>query len=165
MDQRLQRLEDIEAIRQLKARYLNACDLKDAQTILGCFAPGRVEIDYGHVGAFDTRESFVDLFVQAANFPFILDLHHGANAEIRWQSPSAAEGRWSFDYRNVNTEARTITLASGLYDDVYVKLDGRWCMRASRVTYNSAVHLAYTDDTIASVFAGRSVAGVVQYGD
>ena len=165
VEERLQRLEDIEAIRQLKARYLNACDTKDAQVLLDCFSPDEVDIDYGHVGRFSSREAFVDLFVQAAAFPFVLDMHHGANHEIEFQGPQAATGRWSFDYRNVNTDANTITLASGLYDDVYTKDKGRWTMRASRVTYKSAVHLVYTDASIASVFAGESVAGVVSYGD
>ncbi|EOT7836666.1 nuclear transport factor 2 family protein [Pseudomonas aeruginosa] len=50
-----------EAIRQLKHRYLKACDLKEVATIRDCFAEGEVAIDYGPVGTFSERDSFVTL--------------------------------------------------------------------------------------------------------
>lgn len=39
-EQRLARLEALEAIRQLKHRYLNACDLKEVEVIRECFTSG-----------------------------------------------------------------------------------------------------------------------------
>ena len=47
LEQRIARLEALEAIRELKHRYLNACDLKDVAAIRDCFAQGPVLIDYG----------------------------------------------------------------------------------------------------------------------
>ena len=38
---RLQRLEDIEAIRRLKARYLNACDSQDPEAPAAASRTGR----------------------------------------------------------------------------------------------------------------------------
>ena len=38
---RVQRLEDTEAIRRLKARYLNACDSQQPESARDCFAEGR----------------------------------------------------------------------------------------------------------------------------
>ncbi len=58
LEQRLERLEALEAIRQLKHRYLNACDLKDVEAIRACFATGEVLIDYGPLGVFKDREPF-----------------------------------------------------------------------------------------------------------
>ena len=40
LEQRIARLEALEAIRQLKHRYLNACDLKEVESIRDCFATG-----------------------------------------------------------------------------------------------------------------------------
>ena len=37
-ERRLARLEALEAIRLLKHRYLNACDLKEVETVRDCFA-------------------------------------------------------------------------------------------------------------------------------
>ena len=161
----LERLLAIESIRQVKARYLNACDLKDSTALTGCFLPGEIHVDYGHVGQFSTREAFVELFDQAGNQPHILDMHQGGNAEIEILSVDRAEARWNFDYRNINTEDQTIMLASGLYDDEYQCLDGEWLISKSIVTYLSAIHFGYDDGRIGQLFAGQSVAGIVDYGD
>ena len=161
----IDRLVAIEDIRQLKARYLNGCDRKDAESLLDCFAPGPVQIDMGHVGVFDSREAFVELFVAAADHPYVLDMHHGANPEIDVHDAQNASGVWGFDYRNVNTQAQTVTLASGFYHDDYVNVDGAWKISACRVTYVSAIHLNYEGDRVGEIFTGRSVAGVVSYGE
>ena len=47
---RLDRLEAIEAIQTLKARYLSACDSKSVDIIRDCFIDGEILIDYGAVG-------------------------------------------------------------------------------------------------------------------
>ena len=41
LEQRLARLEAIEDIGQLKARYLHACDRKDPDAVRACFVTGR----------------------------------------------------------------------------------------------------------------------------
>ena len=46
---RLQQLEAVEAIRNLKSRYLSACDKKDVATIRDCFIDEEMVIDYGPV--------------------------------------------------------------------------------------------------------------------
>ncbi len=160
----VQKLLAIEAIRHLKARYLNACDLKDAATLLDCFKAGQVEISYGHVGEFESREAFVELFLLAAGHEHILDMHQGGNAEIEIVTDDFARARWNFDYRNINTEAHTITLASGLYDDEYHQSDGQWKIAKTHVRYGTALHFNYENGEVGRLFAGRSVAGVVQYG-
>ena len=53
IEQRVQALEDIEAIRQLKARYLFCCDCKDPKGARSCFVDGPIHIDYGVIGTFD----------------------------------------------------------------------------------------------------------------
>ena len=40
----LDRLRALEDIRQLKARYLNACDRQDPEAVRDCFAEGEVVI-------------------------------------------------------------------------------------------------------------------------
>ena len=94
---RVQRLEDLEAIRRLKARYLNACDSQDPEGAKQCFASGEVVIDMGHVGVFRDREAFAEIYRNFGCQPFILDMHHGANPEIEFRDPSTprASGRSS----------------------------------------------------------------------
>ena len=59
LEQRIARLEAMEAIRQLKHRYLNACDLKEVETIRDCFATGPIVVDFEAIGRFEDRDSFV----------------------------------------------------------------------------------------------------------
>jgi len=161
----IQELLAVESIRKLKARYLNACDLKESGTLLDCFIEGAVEISYGHVGEFDSREAFVELFVLAAGHKHILDMHQGGNAEITVLSNDFAKARWNFDYRNINTHDESITMASGIYDDEYRCIDGCWKISKTKVNYGTALHFSYQGAEVSSVFAGRSVSGIVHYGD
>ena len=161
----IEELLAIESIRNLKARYLNACDLKDADTLLDCFVDGEVEINYGHIGEFTTREDFVELFLLAADHEHILDMHQGGNAEIEIVSKVSAKARWNFDYRNINTQDESITLASGIYHDEYRWVKGAWKISKTSVHYGTALHFSYKGGQVGGLFAGKSVAGVVEYGD
>jgi len=93
LEQRIARLEALEDIRQLKHRYLNACDLKQVEVIADCFAEGEVLIDYGPLGIFHERDSFVALYRELACHARVIDLHHGANPEIEVLGEDQARGR------------------------------------------------------------------------
>jgi hypothetical protein len=160
---RLVRLEDLEAIRRLKARYLNACDQQDPESAKSCFAEGEVVIDMGHVGVFRSREEFAALYKAAGCHPHVLDLHHGGNPEIEHLDDTHAKGLWSLDYRNINTKDKTVTFVSLLYHDEYEKIGGEWKIRSSRSDFKSALHLRYDSGTLETVLAARSVAGAVDY--
>ncbi|RQR29148.1 nuclear transport factor 2 family protein, partial [Burkholderia sp. Bp9131] len=79
MEVRVRRLEDADAIRQLKARYFTCCDRKDPQGMRDCFAPGTVHIDYGRIGTFEHRDALVDVFERLGCHPHIVEMHHGVN--------------------------------------------------------------------------------------
>jgi hypothetical protein len=158
---RLVRLEDLEAIRRLKARYLNACDQQDPESAQSCFAEGEVLIDMGHVGVFRNRDDFAALYRAAGCHPHILDMHHGGNAEIEHLDDTHAKGLWSLDYRNINTKEKTVTFVSLIYHDEYEKIDGQWKIRKSVSEFKSALHLGYTSGKLEPIVAARSVAGAV----
>ena len=163
MGRRLQRLEDIEAIRRLKAHYLNACDSQDPEGASHCFADGEVRIDMGHVGVLSHRDQFAALYRAAGCHPHILDMHHGTNSEIHIVDDTHARGLWALEYRNINTKDKTITLLSAVYHDEYVKLDGDWKISGSRTEFKTALHCSYAGGALEAVLAARSVAGAVDY--
>jgi hypothetical protein len=160
---RVERLEDLEAIRRLKARYLNACDAQDPERAKECFATGEVLIDMGHVGVFRDREAFAALYKAAGCQPFILDMHHGANPEIEFTDATHARAQWALEYRNINTQARTVTFVSLIYHDEYAKQNGEWKITKSRSDFKTALHCSYAEGTLQPQLAARSVAGVVNY--
>ncbi len=158
LEQRLQRLEDHEAIRQLKARYLNACDQQDPEAAKNCFADGEIVIDMGHLGVLRHRDEFGALFAAAGCHPYVLDMHHGGNPEISFIDNDHARALWSLDYRNINTRERTVTFLAVIYHDEYRRIEGRWKITASRSDFRSALHCSYADGVLQKLLTGRSVA-------
>jgi hypothetical protein len=155
---RVQRLEDIEAIRRVKARYLNACDAQDPQRAKNCFADAEVTIDFGHLGVFHHRDQWAELFKSAGCHPHVLDMHHGGNAEIEFVNDTLAHAQWALDYRNINTRDRTVTFLSVRYDDEFTKLGGQWQITRCRAEFRTALHLNYANGVLKAMVAARSVA-------
>ncbi|QGP81109.1 nuclear transport factor 2 family protein [Sphingobium sp. CAP-1] len=133
---RLQALEDKEAIRLLKSRYLRACDLKQPDIVRDCFLPGAVRIDYQGFPLYTDRDAFVATYESMACQGGVYDLHHAANWDITLVAPDAAKGLWSLNFRTILTGPRHVTRLSVEYEDVYRRQDGRWWIAesVSRVT-------------------------------
>lgn len=155
LEEKIQRLEDIEAIRQLKAAYLHHCDRKNVDDIRDCFAAGDIHIDYGTLGTFSNREDFLELFRQLACHDHIIDMHHGQNAQIQWHSPQQASATWDLYFHQINNESKTLTQLAGYYQDQYIKQSGRWQI-AQTVFRISSTCLVQMDDTrLQLLFAGE----------
>ncbi|MBC7520507.1 MAG: nuclear transport factor 2 family protein [Sandarakinorhabdus sp.] len=136
---RIQRLEDDRAIRDLKARYLRACDLKDPEGVRDTLAPVGAVIAYEGFPPFDSRDSFVAIYAAMGCQPTIFDIHHGANGIIAFDGPDRASGKWSLHFHNINLEHRTLTQMGIEYDDVYVRADGRWWIAETRTRRTSSL--------------------------
>jgi hypothetical protein len=132
IEERLQRLEDDRALRDLKARYLRACDTKDPEAVRDCLLPQGAVIAYDGFPPFDNRDDFVAIYAQMGCAPGIFDIHHGANGIIRFENDDRATGQWSLFFHNINLEAKTLTQMGVEYDDVYVRQDGRWWIAETR---------------------------------
>ena len=79
---RLYRLEAIEEIKQLKARYFHACDTKQVDLVRACFAEGEIDLRYGRIGHFTDREQLVSVFSELACHEHIVEMHHGQNPQV-----------------------------------------------------------------------------------
>lgn len=133
IEQRVEALEQIEAIKHLKYRYWRACDSKDPDGFRRCFIASGAHINYGRLGAFDDVEPMAKIFTQVALYKVdgqhvIFDMHHGMHPEITLTGPDTATGRWSLRFRQLNMIERTEVLATGEYADEYVVEDGEWKM-------------------------------------
>jgi hypothetical protein len=133
---RLAALEDKEAIRELKARYLRACDLKQPDIVRECFAPGPIRIAYENFPEFTDRDAFVDIYREMGCKPGVFDIHHATNWEITLHGNERASGKWSLNFRTILLDVRQVVRLAVEYDDIYEKRDGRWMMieSVSRIT-------------------------------
>ena len=144
LEERVRRLEDDRAIRDLKARYLRACDLKQPGTVRDCLLPG-VRIAYEGFPLFDNREDFVAIYEQMGCQPHIFDIHHGANGVISFSAEDRATGQWALTFHNIDLVGQTITQFGIEYDDVYLRKDNRWWI-AETVTRRRSVLIQQVDD-------------------
>ncbi|BBY55101.1 nuclear transport factor 2 family protein [Mycobacterium koreense] len=137
IENRLDALEQIEAIKALKHRYFRACDAKDAATFRDCFCADGARLDYGALGTFDSADHLAAIFRRIAGHtvdgkPAVLDMHHGIHPDITVLAPDRAKGRWTLKFRQLNLIENTEKILTGDYDDEYVLEDGRWKIAASR---------------------------------
>lgn len=156
LEQRIQRLEDIEAIKQLKAKYLHSCDTKNIDGIRECFAEGDIVINYGAIGEFSDRESFIALFQSMACNDAVNDMHHGQNSQITWHNADSASALWDLYFYQVNTDTQNLTQLAGSYHDKYVKKGGQWVIIETLFNVTSTVVSNITEEGTKIIFAGKS---------
>lgn len=143
IEERIQRLEDIEAIKQLKARYLHACDKKDLQSIERCFPDSEVIIDYGAIGRFEHRSQLIEVFTTMAVNTQVIDAHHGQNPQISIESQSIASAIWDLYFFQVNPENQQLTQLTGTYHDKYQKVAGEWLITETVFNVRSTLLTGY----------------------
>jgi len=124
LEQRITRLEDIEAIKQLKARYCEICDdMHNPERIASLFAPNGIweSPDFGmatgHAAIENLFRGFRDMFSFSQHNIMnpIIDVH-GDRATGIWY----LMGPWT------QTDGGKEIWMTARYDDAYVKLDGIW---------------------------------------
>lgn len=132
-------LEEIEAIRQLKYRYLRGVDLKDWPLLTSTFTTDAVSAYDGgnqtHIG----RDAIVG-WLQSALDNAVITLHQVHNPEIALTSATTATGTWYLEDRVINRgedtpemAGRSILSGAAFYADEYRKVEGEW--KISRTGY------------------------------
>ncbi len=146
---RVQQLEDIEAIKQLKALWWFACDTRDNAGMRACYDENDFLIDFGFIGEFTDMDAFIEVFESLACHPSHVDMHHGMAPEIKMIGTDTASGRWRMRFQLLETEQQQIQLMSGFYEDEYARVDGEWKMRVSKYTLMSNLFLSSSDGVVA----------------
>ncbi|WP_427004789.1 nuclear transport factor 2 family protein [Pseudarthrobacter sp. H2] len=153
LTQRIDALEQIEAIKNLKYLYWRACDGKDPKTFRNCFIRSGASIDYGRLGSFDDADAIAEIFTRIAlhrveGKHVIYDMHHGMHPEITLAGEDTATGRWTLRFRQVNLLDNTETLATGEYDDEYRLEDGEWKMSKCHFTETWSIRRPLAADAV-----------------
>jgi hypothetical protein len=136
LEDRVQKLEDIEEIRALKSRYFHCADQKDPQGMRSCFKDGPVYIDYGVVGKFDNADDLVKVFKEIGCHDHMVEMHHGMNPLI-------------------NTKDKTLTQLGGYYEDEYQLVNGVWKISRTRFVATSTLVMDINSPEAKVAFAGR----------
>jgi ketosteroid isomerase-like protein len=137
LEARIQRLEDIEAIKQLKALYCSLCDDGyDADGLADLFTEDAVW-DGGALGVAKGREKIRRFFENTPKvMPFAVHMVMNPSIEVDGDS---ATGRWYLFQSATFKPATPVPRATALwgaarYDEEYVRVGGEWKFRRLRLT-------------------------------
>ena len=131
--------EDVEAIKNLKARYYRCMDTKQWDGWNEVFA-----VD----ATLDTREEAPDLDIVVGRENIIAFVsgvlegvttcHHGHMPEIELTSETTATGIWAMEDHLWVSEGNPLPYRSlhgfGHYHETYEKVDGRWYIKTLKLT-------------------------------
>ncbi len=156
IEARLEALEDIEAIKRLKYDYLFFSDHKQPGKMRDCFASGKVTIDYGRIGTFNSRDELVAVFEQLACAEHIVEMHHAQNPRVDLLSARKASGVFGLYYFMIDTRHNTVTQLGGYYEDAFEKINGQWKITATAFIVTSTQVMDVGDGLAKILFAGRT---------
>lgn len=131
LEQRIMRLEQDRAIRDLKMQYLRAADGKDCEAMRDCFIPD-AHIAFDGFPEFNDRDAFIAVYQQLGCAPGIFDIHQGGTGIIDICDDERASGWWPLYFHNINLTNSTITQLGVEYEDRYVLREGRWWIESTR---------------------------------
>ena len=131
---RLDRLESIDAIRQLAAKYSLALDMRDADAWVGLF-PEDVKVGNGEAGRAALRAWFDDTMRQQ----FDGTSHHIGGHIIEFDDPDHAQG--VVYSKNEHETGPEWVIMQMIYVDRYERIDGRWYFRRRLPLYWYATDL------------------------
>jgi uncharacterized protein (TIGR02246 family) len=138
-------MDDIEAIKQLKARYFRTMDTKNWKGMRQVFTDD-VLIDTsasggGIVTGADEFLAFLEPVLREA-----VTVHHGHMPEIEITSPSTAAGIWALQDIIVWPDGTRLQ-GYGHYHETYQLVGGEWRISSSTLT---RLHMDFTNSTVAS---------------
>lgn len=140
MEIALRNLTEIEAIKQLKARYFRTVDTFDLEGWLDCFTEDcQLKFDEGVA----RRNGELPAFVTFAGHQDVIDfwngnsnrvesVHHGHMPEIEIISDTEARGIWAMEDIVEFTDG--FLHGFGHYHETYRKIDGQWRIATLHLT-------------------------------
>jgi SnoaL-like domain len=128
-------VDEIESLKQLKARYFRLMDTQDWDALAQLFTDD-VTIDVSDDGA-GVRVGVAEHMTKLRRLlAGAVSCHHGHTPEIEITSSSTARGIWAMEDRIWWPVGRTPQFLHGFghYHETYVKVDGEWRIRTLTLT-------------------------------
>jgi uncharacterized protein (TIGR02246 family) len=126
------KLEDIEQIKQLKARYFRTMDTKDWTGMRQVFADD-VVMDTSEAGGnyVEGADAFLEFLASA--LAGTVTVHQGHMPEIELMSDTTARGIWALQ-DTIWWPDSSVMHGYGHYHETYEKIQGDWKIKSSRLT-------------------------------
>ncbi len=128
---KIEKFEDLEAIRRLKAAYCDACDDDhNGESVSVLFTKGGTWQQLGQTGRADSqvhvgRKEIANFMYGLRDAGFIVRSSHIVTNPIIEISDTSASGKWKF-LMFYTHEDGTFHRIIGRYEDTYAKVNGDW---------------------------------------
>lgn len=129
LEERITRLEDIESIRSLQAKYQRCLDIRDFDGLAECFAEDVVS-SYGNGSmSYVGRDAVLKFLseVMTLKMPSSHLIHGG---EIEVKDTSNASAKWYLEDFLLHRKYKVKLHGAAIYDVDYIKSDGRWQIKS-----------------------------------
>ncbi len=118
-------LVEIEAIKNLKYRYMRGVDLKDWSLVESCFTAD-AHAEYGGIPPLDGRAAILDFLRDAMSDPGFVTSHAVSQPEIELDGPDRARGSWLLRDVVIVPAAQLTLRGAAFYSDEYRREEGGW---------------------------------------
>jgi SnoaL-like domain len=135
LEKRVQRLEDIEAIKKLKHKTWRYYDTKNAEELLELFTDD-IKISTAPPASHELQGKEALAKTLEQDFAVSLASHQGHGPVIDLTSDTTATAYWSIDEWYYYLDRGVEWRAKGFYIDEYAKIDGEWKVRSLEVKFN-----------------------------
>lgn len=123
-------MDDFEAIKQLKARYLRAVDTRDWELVRANLTDDFfVNSGHHHTKGADNVVAYL-----SAALDDMVTVHHAHMPEIEVTSPTTATGIWAYEDLARYPDGRRMD-GYGHHHETYEKIDGTWKMKSQTMAW------------------------------
>jgi len=125
-------MDDVEAIKRLKARYFRTMDTKDWSGMREVFAEDVVvDTTQSGGGVITSADAFIAFLRETLDD--VVTVHHGHMPEIELTSPTTATGIWAL--QDILKWPNGVELHGyGHYHETYVKTGDSWRIKSTKLT-------------------------------
>ncbi len=124
-------LQEIEAIKRLKYKYLRCLDEKRWEEMAECFTADATSAYGDGEYSFAGRDQILQFLREALGSRSIISAHRVQQPEIDIISATTATGVWALDDTVIHTESKSIIRGAAFYHDEYVKVGGQWKIKST----------------------------------
>ncbi len=124
-------LQELEAIKRLKYKYLRCLDQKRWSELAECLTEDATSAYSGGKFSFEGRDAIMEFLESAMGADSFLSSHTVHQPEIEFISETSATGIWALRDTVIETNANIIIRGAAFYEDEYVKLDGEWKIQST----------------------------------
>ena len=135
LSERVQRLEDIEEIRYLQAKYQRCLDTRDFDGLAECFTDDAVSAYCDNKEIYHGKEEILNFLmsVMSLSMPSAHLIHGG---EIDWISSEFAKAKWYLEDHLLHKKYLVKLNGTAIYECEYKKIDGKWLISSIGYTRN-----------------------------